>query len=485
MTLPDTRSKLSRADRQAAVESGLGPELALAGYIDPRWSLAERMAHYRVPGLAVGVIDGDSCDWVGGYGVLENGTSRAVTAETWFPLSCCSQVFVSLAVLQLEAATGLRGDADVNQVLAGWKLPCGEFAAPSVRQLLAHLGGTNVRYFETYTAAEPLPSLRQALDGIAPALNAPVRVIAPGGEFRFSSGGYAVLQQLLADVVRAPFPDVVRALVLDPAGMTQTFFGAAPAPAPGVRIAHGHREDGTPNPLFELRSVCEAACGGWSTCRDLVQLLGALARAYRDTGQRGISSSTARAFFRAPGPEGVGWGSELRGDGESLYMSAMGHHKGYSCVFMLFPMIGRGAVVMTNGTNSRGLTLEVLRSIATVYGWPHLATRRVAYRAPSPEALADACGDYVIGERRISITLDDGALTWHGQRGLQMEAHLTADGHLVLRDGRSFECERSGEGRVIGLKSGSALVARKIDGAPAPGQMRGAASTVRDPLATR
>lgn len=45
-------------------------------------SLQDRMAHYRVPGVVVTVVDSDRVAWTRTYGVVEAGTTQAVTTET-------------------------------------------------------------------------------------------------------------------------------------------------------------------------------------------------------------------------------------------------------------------------------------------------------------------------------------------------------------------------------------------------------------------
>lgn len=44
--------------------------------------LQDRMAFYKVPGLTMALIDGNAIAWSKTYGVLEAGTTRAVTAES-------------------------------------------------------------------------------------------------------------------------------------------------------------------------------------------------------------------------------------------------------------------------------------------------------------------------------------------------------------------------------------------------------------------
>jgi CubicO group peptidase (beta-lactamase class C family) len=68
--------------RIARVERGLLAEMG-----DPPWkrmALADRMAHYNVPGVSVAVVNEFEVEWARGYGVLEAGGDEQVTPDTLF-----------------------------------------------------------------------------------------------------------------------------------------------------------------------------------------------------------------------------------------------------------------------------------------------------------------------------------------------------------------------------------------------------------------
>lgn len=60
----------------------------------------------------------------------------------------------------------------------------------------------------------------------------------PGQRFAYCNVGYAVLARLLEQVEGRPFPEVLRADVLQPLGLTRTFTDGATARAAGM--AEGH-----------------------------------------------------------------------------------------------------------------------------------------------------------------------------------------------------------------------------------------------------
>src|SRR3546814_21190007 len=87
----------------------------------------------------------------------------------------------------------------------------------TLRDLLSHRAGVTTHGFSGYAHGEPLPSLLQILDGIPPANSEPIRVdTLPGSRYRYSGGGYEVVQQLVADEARQPFAQVMQEKVLEP-----------------------------------------------------------------------------------------------------------------------------------------------------------------------------------------------------------------------------------------------------------------------------
>ena len=124
-------------------------------------------------------------------------------------------------------------DENVNDKLVSWKVPENEFTAQenvTLHHLLSHTAGVTVHGFRGYNQNDRIPTLQQVLDGEYPANNAPIRVdIVPGTEFRYSGGGFMIVQQLLEDVVGKPFPEIMQETVLGPTGMTSSIY-AAPLP---------------------------------------------------------------------------------------------------------------------------------------------------------------------------------------------------------------------------------------------------------------
>ena len=253
----------------------------------------------------------------------------------------------------------------------------------TLRRLLSHTAGFGDGFgFPGYAQGDPLPTLPQILDGLPPAVTAPkaVRLNArPGERFRYSGGGYCVVQLLIEEATGQPFARHIREVILDPLAMEHSTFEQplpqrlAPSAASGHRsglgrIVRGEKIKGGSHVYPEL-----AAAGLWTTPTDLARFAIAIQRAHAGAPKAILSRATAEEMLTPQGKVG-GWGLglDLGGRGEAAQFRHGGGNEGFKCALFAFKESGRGAVIMTNSDNGVALGMELLRSIAAEYGWPKL-----------------------------------------------------------------------------------------------------------------
>jgi len=167
-----------------AIEQGLLTAVNIKGHPQEGMSLHERMAHYRVPGFSIALIDQKEVVWARGYGVLEAGGDEPVTNETIFQAASISKTVSAMLALHLVEAGVLDLDADVNEAMRSWQVPENEHTQVhkvTLRGLLSHTAGLTISGYRGYPAGAPLPTLPQILDGEPPANSEPVRVMQPPG----------------------------------------------------------------------------------------------------------------------------------------------------------------------------------------------------------------------------------------------------------------------------------------------------------------
>jgi len=350
---------------------GLVPPVLVNGEPPKLQPLAARMAELKVPGVSVAVIHEGRIEWARGFGVTQTGGSP-VTEKTLFQAASISKPVFALAVLHQVDAGKLDLDTNVNGYLKSWKLPENDLTRQkpvTLRETLTHSAGLSVHGFPGYAADGKLPDITQILDGSPPANTAPIRVdLLPGSQWRYSGGGYSVVQQLMIDVTGTPFPELMQGVVLGKLEMKDSAFSQPLRKDLEDIAATGHDAAGE---LIKGRwhTFPEmAAAGLWTTPSDLARFAVEVQQSFRGKSGKILSAEMTRQMLsRQLG--GYGMGLWLGGKEQVTNFSHAGANEGFTCVMFASLDTGQGAVVMTNGDRGSGLFNEILRAIAHEYGW--------------------------------------------------------------------------------------------------------------------
>ena len=358
-------------------------------------SLSDRMAALHVTGVTVAVIHGGKIEWARGFGVTKIG-GPPVTPATLFQAGSISKPVTAVAVLRLVESGKLDLDVDVNQYLKTWKVPDNEFTAKkkvTLRELLTHTAGVTVQGFPGYAAGEKVPALVQVLNGEKPANTPAIRVdVEPGTIWRYSGGGFVVMQQLLEDVTGEPFPQLMQQMVLGPMGMVHSTFQQ---PLPSNRVAEtampyglmGDPIPGGPHTYPEM-----APAGLWTTPSDLAQFALELQKALAGESNRILSSSMARQML-TPGMGEWGLGIQIGGNKEHPYFTHGGVDWGFVSNLTAYNR-GDGVVVMTNAFHGDLLAMQIVSTVAYEYNWPDFQPARRTLVKIDPKVLDRYVGTY-------------------------------------------------------------------------------------------
>lgn len=399
------------------VEHGLLPNTIIKGAPPATMELAERMRFYNVPGVSVAVIQDGRIDWARGYGVQEAGKGDPVTPETVFQAASISKPVAALAALRLVQEGRLQLDEDVNAKLVSWHVPENELTREqkvTLRRLLSHSAGLTVHGFPGYAVDAPVPTLVQVLDGAKPANTAPIRVdILPGTQWRYSGGGYTVMQQLLMDVTKKPLPDLMREKVIAPLGLRHSTY-EQPLPARLAAMAASGHIDGQPIQGRWHTYPEMAAAGLWTTPSDLALVAVEIQRALAGRSDKIMTPEMARQMV-TPQIQDHGLGPTVAGTGKTARFLHGGSNAGFEAIWMAYQTTGQGAVVMTNAQGGGRLAAEILRAISREYGWPDYAPKERAVATLDPKAIGGYAGTYEFNVApgrtiRVDVTVEQGRL---------------------------------------------------------------------------
>jgi CubicO group peptidase (beta-lactamase class C family) len=400
-TAPCTSSAARSEDpRIGRVEERLLPPILIHGEKHPGMRLQSRMQRWKVPGIAIAVIDGGKVAWTRAYGVTEAGSADPVTDETLFQAGSVSKPIAAMTALHLVESGALKLDEDVNRSLTSWKVPPADSldgAAITLRMLLSHSAGLTVHGFPGYAVGDSLPSLVQVLDGVAPANTPPIRVgNRPGQSFSYSGGGFCVVQQLLIDATRQPYAVSAGKAVLGPVGMVHSTYEQPTGAVAGVSRAAGHDRDGSMVTGRWHRYPELAAAGLWTTASDLARLVLDVQSSWKGSSHRMLSSEMTRIMLspQITANQGLGW--RLDGKNRSARFEHSGDTDGFACAVVGYLERGQGAVVMTNGARGGNLVQEVMRAIAKEYGWPDYRPEEKKVVVLSEDNLRHHVGRYAL-----------------------------------------------------------------------------------------
>lgn len=455
--------------RVRAVENGVTTAIVAKGHPPVKQTILERMNTYHVPGVSVAVIHGYQIEWAKGYGVMDRSTNEPVGTETLFQAGSISKPVAAAAAMKLVADGKLALDEDVNLKLRSWKVPESDFTKGekvTLRRILSHSAGLTVHGFPGYQAGAPVPGLLDVLNGLSPANTPPIRVDAvPGSIWRYSGGGYTVLQLLLTDVTGESFPDLMKRLVLSKAGMSGSTY-QQPLPETGRRLAAtGHNAAGAPVAGKSHVYPEMAAAGLWTSPSDLARFGIEIQKSREGRSNLILGKASVAEMLKVQKGE-WGLGFELRPDSQTPRFLHGGADEGFRAQ-CIFGFDGEGAVVMTNSDNGSALAYEIIQSIADAYGWRNMAPKERETVTLDSTALESFAGQYQspqLGMANMRVEGDHLVVSSAVFSNMRFYAASPTKFFPLTGNFPDLTFEKNERGEVIGAAAGE-IKARKVPGA--------------------
>ncbi len=362
----------------ARVETRM-PAVAIPNGEPIAMTLAQWMEVYKIPGLSVAVFDKHRIVWAKAYGVKEAGASAPVTIDTLFQAGSISKPVAAMAALRHVEAGKWTLDENINNKLTSWKVPDNELTVTekvTLRRLLSHSAGTTVHGFPGYAVTEPQPTVVQVLNGEKPANTAPVRVdLVPGSQWRYSGGGTTIVQLMMVDQLKKPFPQIMREAVIDPLGLTHSTYEQPLPPDRAAQTASGTYADGK---VVEGRWHIYpemAAAGLWTTASDLATIAIDVSKSKAGSSNRVLSQAMTKQMLTVQSDQ-MGLGFALRKDSDRFGHN--GADEGFQAYLTAFADSGRGVAIMANSDNGSQIFETLAASVAAEYGWTSLPAPQVA-----------------------------------------------------------------------------------------------------------
>lgn len=427
MVLAGCREKKTDIPVEKAIINGLLPATQISDDT-LRFDLKTRMVKWDVPAVSIVVIDNMEIVYTGAFGIKKKTNSSSVPTEsgsksnehaptidpnTLFQAASVSKPVTATGFMALAREKNIDINADISELCPDWSFPRGDIEGKiSPHRILSHTAGLNVGGFTGYNPGDNLPTLNQMIDGTPPANSPAVKLIEkPGKKFRYSGGGYQVLQKIMEELDDKPFHQIMSEQVFNPLTMKHSYYAPLDSHT-NENAAFGHLETGF-IPGHAPIHVESAAGGLWTTPSDLGRWLIELMKAYNGQQSSFLDRSTVQTIMK-PGLWDFGLGFKVMGAGKNLRFSHGGGTTGWHCHFMAYPEREEAVVIMTNGTNGWVLWPEIERSVAYWLDWPvpkPLSIERIDF---APEQLSEYHGVYDMHGLKLSIRPVSSSLVLEG-----------------------------------------------------------------------
>lgn len=317
--------------------------------------IQERLAGWKVPGLAVAVLHDGSTEEQA-FGVAHVETGCPARPDTLFQIGSITKVFTATVVMQLVEEGKIDLDTPVIQYLPDLQLADGEAQrAITMRHLLSHTSGLEGDHFADFGWGD------DALAKYVASLHTLRQWTWPGQLWSYCNSGFSLAGRVIEVLLEKPYEQAVKERIFDPLGMARSTFFAHEAITFPVSVGHNYDPSTGAGPEiarpYPIPRSSNPAGGIISTVGDLLRF----AKLHLDGGRAGDTQLLSPASVEAmQQPQvraanfadayGIGWA--LRTPSGARIVEHGGSTNGFQAQLLLVPERRFAIAILTN--SSRG-----------------------------------------------------------------------------------------------------------------------------------
>jgi len=346
--------------------------VALFGTVDG-W-FHQPIAKSKTPASFLEAVNGEmNKQFVGNFAmaIMKNGSveyekfysaGTPVDKNTVFQVSSLSKWISAVGIMKLVEDGKLDLDVPVSNYLKRWQLPPSKFnnEEVTVRRLLSHTAGlTDGLGYSGFEKSTPVQSIEQSLTKAADAdegISGEVRVgVKPGSEFKYSGGGYTLLQLLVEEVSGQSFASYMKENIFIPLNMLHSSY--VWEDSSGLALAEFYNSDGSKAAHYRYTSL--AATSLYTSLADLELFFQAYLKGENNE-PIGRNMLKPETLVKMREPHGKSMGVDIWGLGTVLFAPTDGNdfiigHDGKSTppintAVRLNPETGDGIIVLETGS---------------------------------------------------------------------------------------------------------------------------------------
>lgn len=316
---------------------------------------AEIDEHF-VGNFAMAIVSGGTVEYERFYSA-----GKPVDRNTIFQVSSLSKWISAVGIMKLVEDGKLNLDAPVSKYLTRWQLPPSEFnnEEVTVRRLLSHTAGlTDGLGYSGFEEGTPVQSVEQSLTKASDAdegVSGEVRVgMKPGSVFKYSGGGYTLIQLLVEEVSGQSFASYMKETIFTPLNMVHSSYRWEDSS--DFKLAEFYSSDGSKASHYRYTSL--AATSLYTSLSDMEVFFEAfLSGENNEPIGRNVLKPETLAAMREP--HGQSMGVDIWGLGTVLYATTEDNdfiigHDGKSTppintAVRLNPETGDGIIILETG----------------------------------------------------------------------------------------------------------------------------------------
>jgi CubicO group peptidase (beta-lactamase class C family) len=326
--------------------------------------ITRKMTEYGVPGVAFGVLK-DGAVTTRAFGVTNIDNSQPLTPDTVFPIASISKTVTATAIMRLVEQGKLDLDAPVRRYLPEFAVKDPDATRNvAIWHLLTHTPGWEGQLTPDDRGNESLALFAAAQEELP-------QLAPPGAVWSYNNAGFTIAGRVIEVATAQRIHEALRALVIQPLGLTRTFTRTEDAVT--YRFAAAHR--GPPDALAVVRPISRSstvtAGGVWMSVSDIL----AYAKFHLGdgTGADGQPVLTRASLEKMRTPRvkkvgtddemGLGW--HLRKVG-GVMTASHGGTLGHISLLELVPERRMALAILTNHSNGWRLIQDVERTALSI-----------------------------------------------------------------------------------------------------------------------
>lgn len=306
---------------------------------------------FLVPGAAISIIDDGEIVLQKGYGYSNIDNKTKVSITTGFNIGSISKTVAAWGIIKLVQEGKIDLDAPAEKYLTRWHLPKSEFDSNKVtiRRLLSHTAGLSLHGYPGWSPKDQLPTIEESLNGKNNGPGPVEIILEPGTKWKYSGGGYSILQLIIEEVTKQKFEDFMLTEILHPLGMKNTSFTIDDyimSLSSREYNMFGEEID------FELFTA-KAAAGLHTTIEDFSKLALASLHQNEKYSQNILSANYLEQMMKPASASNDSYGLGYQVNSIPKHsMILYGHggaNTGWRALFMVNPITNDGFIMFTNG----------------------------------------------------------------------------------------------------------------------------------------